>query len=162
MSDEDFEDFREMVRRGGLEDCPPEIGAEFQRHIRMIKEVFARYGVTNPDDAPLDIQRAIHKEVKKLIRKPGPKPLELQPGQFSRDLYLTNKINSRVGKIEAALEEAAADLGESVSHVRKRYYELRRRGGEWAKKTGALEKFEGLLDENDVAAKERKRFLEGL
>ena len=147
MSDEDFEDFREMVRWGGLEDCPPELSVELVRRLRIIQETFERHGVTNPDDAPLDVQRAIFKEVKRRVWKPGPKRPELRPGQFNRYLYLIHHIDNRDGKIEAAFQDVAADLGETESWVRKKYYELRRRDREWMENP-QLKKFKKLLEES--------------
>ena len=147
MSDGDFEDFCKMVRWGGIEDCPPEYSVELQRRLRIIKKTFERHGVTNPDDAPLDVQRAIFKEVKRLVWRPGPKRPELRPGQFYRDLYLIHHIENRGGKIEAAFRDVAEDMGESAPWVRKRYYELRRRDREWMENP-QLKEFKKWLEES--------------
>ncbi len=76
------DEFLAMVRCGGLEDTPPEIAAEVIRLIRELREACERYGVTDLAAAPIEVQRAIRKEV----IKPGPKRPELRPGQFGRDL----------------------------------------------------------------------------
>lgn len=123
------DDFRAKVRAGGLQDSPPEIAAEFVRVIREIREVFERHGITSPDDAPIEIQRAIFKEVKKLVRKPGPKAPELTPGQFERDLILWVEAHNARGKpggVESAISKIAARWGVNNGTLRNRYYKLDR------------------------------------
>ncbi len=152
------DEFLAMVRRGGLEDSPPEIAAEVTRLIRVIREACERYGVTKIADAPIEVQRAIRKEVK----KPGPKRPELKPGQFERDLYLTLQVHKRYAegeKIERAFEDVAGKMGEKVHAVRKRYYQLRKVRREWLEKEGRLEELEEQLEN---LRRERRERLEKL
>ena len=152
------DEFLAMVRCGGLEDTPPEIAAEVIRLIRELREACERYGVTDLAAAPIEVQRAIRKEV----IKPGPKRPELRPGQFGRDLYLTLQVHKRCAegeKIERAFEDVAAAMGEKVPAVRKRYYDLRRVSREWLEKEGRLEEMEGQLEN---LRRERREWLEKL
>ncbi len=160
------DDFLVWVRGGGLEDSPPEIAAEVIRLIRETTEIFERYGVTAPGApaaAPIGIQRAMVKDVKKLMRKPGPKRPELRPGQFERDLYLTVQVHKRCAegeKIERAFEDVATEMGEKVPAVRKRYYHLRHVSREWLEKEGRLEELEE-WQKKEVVSKRWEKYLTG-